>query len=119
MPEAKTYAGSCHCGRVRYETEADLGQVIACNCSICRKRGALLAFVPADKFRLASGNDALVDYQFNKRVIHHFFCATCGVGSFGRGIGPNGVEMVALNVRCLDGVDLDALTIRKFDGASL
>jgi len=119
MPETKTYSGSCHCGRVRYEADADLSQVIACNCSSCRKRGALLAFVPADKFRLESGGDGLMDYQFNKKVIHHLFCTTCGVGSFARGSGPNGVEMVALNVRCLDGVDPDTLNIKPFDGASL
>jgi hypothetical protein len=119
MPEARTYSGGCHCGSVRYEVEADLGQVMACNCSICRKRGALLTFVPADKFRLGGGEDVLTDYQFNKKVIRHLFCATCGVGSFARGRGPNGAEMVAVNVRCLDEVDPDALKITPFDGRSL
>ena len=101
MTDAKTYTGGCHCGRVRYETEADLSRVMECNCSICRKRGVLLAFVPADKFQLASGEEALTDYQFHRKVIHHLFCKTCGVGSFSRGSGPNGVEMVALNVQLL------------------
>jgi hypothetical protein len=119
MPELKTYTGSCHCGRVSYEADADLSQVVACNCSICRKKGTLMAFVPEDKFRLKSGEDALTDYLFNKQVIHHLFCATCGIGAFARGIRPDGAKMVALNVRCLDGVDLDALEIRNFDGASL
>jgi hypothetical protein len=119
MTDAKTYTGGCHCGRVRYETEADLSRVMECNCSICRKRGVLLAFVPADKFKLASGEEALTDYQFNRKAIHHLFCKTCGVGSFSRGSGPNGVEMVALNVSCFDGVDLDTLNIQPFDGASL
>lgn len=119
MGDTKTYSGSCHCGAVRYEVDADLGQVLACNCSICRKRGALLTFVPTDRFRLGSGADALTDYQFNRKVIHHLFCATCGVGSFARGRGPDGAEMIAVNVRCLDGVDPDALDIKKFDGASL
>ena len=63
--------------------------------------------------------DELVDYRFNKKVVHHLFCPTCGVGSFSRGERPDGAQMVAINVRCLDGVDLDALTITKFDGASL
>jgi hypothetical protein len=119
MPEAKTYTGSCHCGAVRYEVDADLSQVIACNCSICRKRGTALSFVPAGQFRLVSGEGALTDYQFNKKIIHHLFCSTCGVGSFARGRGPNGVEMVGVNVRCLDGVDLDALDIKPYDGASM
>ncbi len=80
MAETKTYTGSCHCGQVAYEADADLNPVISCNCSICRKRGAILAFVPEDKFRLKSGGETLTDYQFNKKVIHHMFCPTCGVG---------------------------------------
>jgi hypothetical protein len=119
MAETKAYSGSCHCGRVSYEADADLSQVISCNCSSCRRRGTLLAFVPEDKFRLKTGADALSEYAFNKKVIHYQFCATCGVLPFARGKGANGAEMIAINVRCLDGVDLDALTIKKFDGASL
>lgn len=119
MPEPKTYSGGCHCGSVRYEVDADLSRVMACNCSICRKRGAMLTFVPADKFRLGSGADALTDYQFNKKIVHHLFCKTCGVGSFARGLGPNGAEMIAINVRCLDDVELEGLTVVPFDGASL
>ena len=119
MTETKTYSGSCHCGRVAYEADADLSKAVTCNCSICKKRGALMAFVPADKFRLVRGGNELLDYQFNKKVVHHLFCPTCGVGSFSRGEGPDGAQMVAINVRCLDDIDLDALTITKFDGASL
>ncbi|WP_072377561.1 GFA family protein [Hyphomicrobium sp. NDB2Meth4] len=119
MSESATYTGGCHCGAVRYEVEMSLDGVISCNCSICRKRGALLAFAPAEKFTLRSGEDRLTDYLFNHKVIHHLFCATCGVGSFARGRQPDGAEMVAVNVRCLDGVDLDTLNVRKFDGASL
>src|SRR5262245_39583517 len=119
MAEAKTYTGSCHCGRVGYEVDADLSQVMACNCSICRKRGTLLAFAPAGQFRLKSGADALTDYQFNRKIIHHLFCATCGVGSFARGKAQDGTDMVAINVHCLDGVDPATLNIHAFDGASM
>lgn len=119
MPETKTYTGSCHCGRVSYEADADLSHVMSCNCSSCRKRGTLLAFVSDDKFRLKSGEDALTQYEFNKKVIRYQFCETCGILPFARGRRPDGALMVALNVRCLDGVDLDTLNIKKFDGASL
>ncbi|HEY8246544.1 MAG TPA: GFA family protein [Hyphomicrobium sp.] len=119
MPETKTYSGSCHCGRVTYEADADLSQVISCNCSSCRRRGSLLAFVPDVKFRLKSGADALTQYEFNKKVIHYQFCETCGIQPFARGTRPDGVPIVALNVRCLEGVDLEALKIKKFDGAGL
>ncbi|HKQ54585.1 MAG TPA: GFA family protein, partial [Methyloceanibacter sp.] len=59
------------------------------------------------------------DYQFNKQVIHHLFCKTCGVGAFGTGTGANQEEMVAVNVRCLDAIDLGALNVTPFDGKSL
>jgi hypothetical protein len=64
-------------------------------------------------------DDALTDYQFGKRTIHHLFCRICGVGSFSRGRGPDGAETVAINVRCLDGVDPTTLNLVPFDGRSL
>jgi hypothetical protein len=116
----KKYTGGCHCGKVRYETSTDLEKpVMACNCSICSKKAGLLTFVKADSFTLLSGNDALTDYQFNKHRIHHLFCATCGVQSFARGTGPDGVEMVAINARCLDDVDSSALKVNNIDGKSM
>ena len=111
-----TYVGSCHCGKVRYEARADLRSAISCNCSICQRTGTLLAFVPMANFTLLQGEEALADYQFNKKVIHHLFCTTCGVRSFARGIGPDGTEMAAINVRCLEGVDLASLDVVHFDG---
>ena len=116
MPE-RTYAGGCQCGRVRYEATLDLEKpVISCNCSMCGRSGTLLTFIPADRFRLLSGDDALSDYQFNKHVIHHKFCGTCGIKSFALGKGKDGADTVAINARCLDDVDLDALKVNKFDG---
>ncbi len=115
----KTFSGGCHCGQVRYEVRSDLNSVISCNCSICSKRGSLLNFVPASEFELKTGGESLIDYQFHKHVIHHLFCSTCGIVSFARGIGADGSEMVAVNVRCLDNIDLASLTITPFDGSSL
>ena len=119
MADLSKHQGGCHCGTVRYEVETDMAQVLSCNCSICQKRGALLTFVEASKFKLLSGEGDLTDYQFNKKIIHHLFCRTCGVGSFARGIGPDGRKMVAINVRCLDDVDLGALKPTDFDGKSM
>lgn len=53
-----------------------------------------------------------------KLIIYHLFCSTCGVASFSKGIAPDGKEMRAINVRCLDGVDPDSLEVTKFDGRS-
>ena len=119
MDETKTYTGGCHCGRVSYRAAADLRQVLDCNCSICEKRGTLWAFVKAPQFELLKGADALTDYQFAKKTIHHRFCQSCGVGSYSQGLAPNGEETFAVNVRCLDGVDVTALKPVPFDGKSL
>jgi hypothetical protein len=119
MADGTTHTGGCHCGSVRYEVTADLGRVVECNCSICGKTGSLLAFAPADQFRLLAGAGSLSDYQFAKRQIHHLFCAACGIRSFARGVGSDGKPMVAVNVRCLDGVDLAKLRVTPFDGRSL
>lgn len=117
MPQ--NYSGGCQCGAVRYDVSADISEVMACNCSRCQKSGWLLTFVPADQFHLKSGENALSDFQFNKQNIHHLFCKTCGIESFAPGTGPNGAEMVAINVRCLDGVDPNSFLVKKVDGRSL
>ncbi|MDO9383055.1 MAG: GFA family protein [Hyphomicrobiaceae bacterium] len=118
MSTKQTHSGSCHCGAVSYAVDAALDTVISCNCSMCQKKGTLLMFVQVADFTLKSGEDKLTDYQFNKHAIHHLFCSTCGVTSFARGKDPKGNEMVAVNARCLAGVDLDKLTIMNFDGRS-
>lgn len=116
----KTYTGGCHCKKVRYEVDIkDLKEVISCNCSMCSKRGWLLTFVPTSDFRLISGNDELTEYQFNKKLIHHLFCTTCGVASFGTGSDGKGNEMVAINVRCLDDVDTNSLKVNHYYGKDI
>jgi hypothetical protein len=84
---------------------------------MCGRSGTLLSFVPADQFTLESGEDVLTDYVFNKHVIHHLFCRVCGIKSFARGTGRDG-PTVAVNTRCLDGVDIAKLNVAPFDGKS-
>jgi len=72
-------------------------------------------FVTPENFALRAGNDDLADYQFNKKVIHHLFCRECGIASFSRGKKPDGTEMIAINVRCLDGVDVSDLKPQPID----
>ena len=112
----KTHTGGCQCGAVRYEVEAEIKDVIACNCSRCGKLGSLLAFVPTKNFKLLAGETATTDFQFNKHVIHHLFCTTCGIESFAKGTNPKGEAMVAINARCLDDIDSSSLTVKNFDG---
>lgn len=119
MPEPTTHAGGCHCGAVRFRVKAAIDGALTCNCSICSKTGTALTFVPAAQFELLSGADHLTDYQFGKKHIHHLFCRTCGIRSFARGAAPDGSEVVAVNVRCLDGVDLGSIPMKTYDGKSL
>lgn len=111
--------GSCHCGKVKFEVEIDLSNGISCNCSMCLRKGTVLSFVPEKQFKLISGADNLTDYQFNKKVIHHTFCKTCGVTAFATGQLPDGTPMKAVNLRCLDGIDLDKVKIQHFEGKNL
>jgi len=117
---AQTYFGGCQCGKIRYQVSMDITEVIACNCSRCRRLGSLLAFAPLSQFKLLSGDTDLTSYEFNRHIIHHKFCSTCGIQSFAIRKNPKtGAEMAAINVRCLDDVDADALAVRKVDGKRL
>ncbi|WP_224367607.1 GFA family protein [Hyalangium versicolor] len=113
-----TYKGSCHCGRIAFEAEGELQQVLACNCSMCSRRGSLLWFVPRQQLRLLTPAENLSTYTFNKHVIQHRFCAKCGIHPFGEGTDPSGKAMAAINARCLEGVDLASLPVHHFDGRS-
>ena len=76
----------------------------------------MLAFATEDDFKLLQGQDALTEYRFNTGKIAHLFCSECGIESFGRGEGPGGVRMAAINVRCLDEVDVFALEPVQVNG---
>lgn len=71
----------------------------------------LLAFVPKANVTILSGEDKLKTYQFNKKVIDHRFCETCGVQPFGQS-----GDTMAINLNCLVDLDTDSLTINKVDG---
>jgi len=116
--ERKSVRGSCHCQAVSYVLAAVPSTGMACNCSICRRKGYLLAFYPASKFTLETPREALTTYTFNKDVIQHHFCKTCGCAPFGEGKGPDGTMMVAINLRCIEDFDLASVAITEFDGAS-
>ena len=84
------YHGGCHCGRIAFDVEGEIGQVMQCNCSIC-----------------------------NKHRIKHHFCPNCGCSPFGSGADSKGAPMAAVNVRCLESVDLGTLKVVPYDGRSL
>ena len=110
----QTYQGSCHCGCVTFELDAILTQVIDCNCSLCRIRGALWHGATQQQLRVVKGESELELYQFNTKTAKHYFCRHCGIHPFCRPrLDPN---RWAVNVRCLEGVDLSSLKVLQFDG---
>lgn len=113
------YNGSCHCGRVAFEVEGEIEKVFSCNCSMCQRKGSLLWFVPPDKLKLLTPEEAASTYTFNRHVIRHRFCPVCGIHPYGEGVDPKGRPMVAVNVRCLEEVDPAAIPTQSFDGRSL
>jgi len=117
--ETTSVRGSCHCQAVRYVLAAVPSSGISCNCSICRRRGHVLSFFPPAAFTLETPREALATYTFNNHVIQHHFCKTCGCAPFGEGKTPDGREMIAINLRCVEAFDLKSVTITEFDGANL
>ena len=113
------YRGSCHCVRVAFEVEGTIDRAMACNCSICRRKGSLLWFVPRERLRLLTPDADASTYTFNKHVIKHRFCPVCGMHPFGEGVDPKGNAMAAVNIRCIEDIDLDAVPVTHFDGRSL
>ncbi len=110
------YQGSCHCGQVAYEVEGEIQGALACNCSMCQRKGSLLWFVPRAQFRLRTPEDAAATYTFNKHVIQHRFCPTCGIHPYAEGVDPKGNPMAAINLRCIEGLDLATIPVQHYDG---
>jgi hypothetical protein len=111
-----TYRGSCHCGRIAFEAgaEAEIRRVVACNCSICTRKGYLHWIIPRARFRLLTDPSAMSTYCFNTEVAQHHFCPVCGVAPFY--VPRSDPDRIDVNVRCLEGVDPDGLEVERFDG---
>ncbi|WP_367846201.1 GFA family protein [Rhodoferax sp. WC2427] len=111
------YKGSCHCGQIAFDVEGELpAAVMSCNCSMCQRKGALMWFVPRSALVLQTPADKMGTYLFNKHLIQHHFCPTCGIHPFGEALSPDGQAMAAINVRCLEGVDIASLAVQHYDG---
>jgi hypothetical protein len=111
-----TYQGSCHCGQIAFEVEGELTGAMDCNCSICQRKGILMWFVPRARLRLLTPADEMATYTVNQRLIQHHFCPSCGIHPIGVATDPAGNAMAAVNVRCLEAVDLDAISVQHHDG---
>jgi hypothetical protein len=110
------YRGSCHCGRVAFEVEGEVDSALSCNCSICSRKGSLLWFVPRERLKLITPEHDASTYTFNRHVIKHRFCPTCGMHPFGEGVDPKGNAMAAVNLRCLEEFDFSRVPVTEFNG---
>lgn len=112
------YKGSCHCGRISFRVEGELEKAMECNCSHCSRKGYLLWFVPRANLALDDPDVELGTYTFNKHAIKHHFCPTCGCAPFGFGKDRSGQDTAAINVRCLEDLELADLERVPVDGRS-
>ena len=115
----KHYEGGCQCGAVAFEVDVDVEECVTCNCSRCQPLGVVLVFAPRSQFNLLKGESNLTEFRFNKGVIAHTFCRTCGIQSFSYGAMPDGTEIAAINVNTLRGVDPRSLKPTHVDGRSM
>lgn len=113
------YKGSCHCGKVAFEAEGQIDGAMACNCSMCQRKGSLLWFIPRSAFTLKTPESEISTYVFNKHVINHKFCKTCGMHPFAYGTDPKGNEMAAVNIRCVEDIDLEKVPVQHFNGRAM
>jgi hypothetical protein len=113
----RTYRGSCHCGAVAFEIDTDFPELTMCDCSICRRRNALMVKVHESRFRLVEGEASLTEYRFHTRTARHFFCKTCGIYPFHRKrVTP---DFLGVNVYCLHDFDPAGIPVRQAIGAAM
>ena len=116
----ETLVGRCHCGAVEFEVDLEngLGEIRRCNCSICRRKGAVVAMVPLERLRVVKGEDNLTLYRWNMRIAKHYFCKTCGIYTHHQ--RRSDPTKYAFNVACVEGIDPFSFpNVPVGDGASL
>lgn len=112
----KLYHGSCHCGAVTYTVKhKPIEEVMSCNCSWCGRNGELWIYPMPNDVAL-EGQESMTEYQFGRKEVTHVFCGTCGVSVT---VVGKAIPVQPVNVRTMNGVDLDKLKIKKGDGWSL
>lgn len=115
----KLFKGRCHCGAVEFQVKnrSALGQLRRCNCSLCRKKGAIMASVPLDKLLVTKGKDKLSLYQWNTGVAKHYFCSICGIYTHHQ--RRSVPDEFAFNVACLDeDISIDEQEVALLNGAA-
>jgi hypothetical protein len=115
---ADSFKGSCHCGAVKFEVRTALEPAARCNCSLCRRKGALMSpMFAGQNLTILEGEEALTLYQFNTGTAKHYFCKHCGIYPFHQ--TRKDPLQWRVNLGCLEGVDPYGLAHSVSDGASL
>ena len=118
--EIKTkHRASCHCGAVILELALPDGIVDPrrCDCSICRRKGAIVASVPLAGITIIQGEEVLTKYEFNTHTAKHFFCSRCGIYTHHQ--RRSNPEQYGFNVGCLEGVNpFDLADVPTNDGVN-
>jgi hypothetical protein len=114
----QTHKGSCHCGKVRYEVEADLSRGgTRCNCTVCTKLSVTGGLVKPSAFKLVAGEESLSYYEWATKVAKRYFCKHCGTHCYGKGyLEVLGGDFVSVNYNTLDDVDPAMLKVVYWDG---
>ncbi|NUZ07238.1 GFA family protein [Piscinibacter koreensis] len=116
-PALQTFFGSCHCGAVRFSIESDFPELTTCDCSICRRKNAVMVKVPESRLRLLAGDEHLTEYRFHTHTARHYFCKVCGIYPFHRKrVTP---DHFGVNVFCLEGFDPAGIPVRQTVGAGM
>jgi hypothetical protein len=107
MSTVKT--GQCHCGGVVFEVTLENGfeNLRRCNCSLCRRKGAVMASVPLAGLKVVKGQELLTLYQWNTKTAKHHFCKVCGIYTHHQ--RRSVPTEYGFNVACIEGVDPYAL----------
>ena len=115
--ELQTLRGSCHCGAVRFEIDTDFPELTTCDCSICRRKNALMVKVHESNFRLLQGAESLRLYRFHTMTAKHYFCGVCGIYPFHR--KRSAPDHYGVNVFCLEDFDPAGIPVRATVGAAM
>ncbi|UXI70222.1 GFA family protein [Tahibacter amnicola] len=108
---------SCHCGAIRIEVALKPGFLIDCNCSICRRNGALWAIYAAEAVTVRARDGSMADYIWGARSIRTVHCRHCGCTTHWQSLGSAGTRRVGVNTRNIDPDQMRGIRIRAFDGA--
>ena len=94
----------CHCGQIEAEIKIEnFSKILRCNCSICKRKGAIMSMVKNEDFKITKGKDKLKLYQFHTNVAKHFFCLNCGIYTHHN--PRSNPSMTGFNLGCIDELD--------------